>query len=171
MIATLVFAGLRIGELCGLRWRDVDLDSGWLHVGEAKTDAGTRRIKARGALRAELARLRAKQTAADPDDFVFPTSTGKCQSADNLRSRVIGASVERASKNLRARELAPLPDKITPHSLRRTSASILYAIGEDPGVVMDEMGHTDPGLALRVYRQAMRRGEDEKAPLRLLVEG
>ena len=37
--------------------------------------------------------------------------------------------------------------------------------------VMDEMGHTDPGLALRVYRQAMRRGEEEKAQLRALVEG
>ena len=40
-----------------------------------------------------------------------------------------------------------------------------------PGVVMDEMGHTDPALALRVYRQSMRRGEDEKAALRALVEG
>lgn len=30
---------------------------------------------------------------------------------------------------------------------------------------MDEMGHTDPALALRVYRQSMRRGEDEKAAL------
>ncbi len=36
---------------------------------------------------------------------------------------------------------------------------------------MDEMGHTDPGLALRVYRQSMRRGEDEKAHLRPLIEG
>ncbi len=42
---------------------------------------------------------------------------------------------------------------------------------ETPGAVMDEMGHADPGLALRVYRQAMRRGEDEKAALRALVEG
>ena len=38
-------------------------------------------------------------------------------------------------------------------------------------MVMDEMGHTDPGLALRVYRQSMRRGEDEKAALRALIEG
>jgi hypothetical protein len=36
---------------------------------------------------------------------------------------------------------------------------------------MDEMGHTDPGLALRVYAQAMRRGEDETSALRALVEG
>jgi hypothetical protein len=36
---------------------------------------------------------------------------------------------------------------------------------------MDEMGHTDPALALRVYRQAMRRGDDERAALRGLVTG
>ena len=54
--------------------------------------------------------------------------------------------------------------------MRRTFASILYALGEDPGVVMDEMGHTDPALSLRVYRQSMRRGEDEKQALRTLVE-
>jgi len=63
------------------------------------------------------------------------------------------------------------PDRITPHSLRRTFCSLLYALGEDPGVVMDEMGHTDPALALKVFRHAMRRGEDENAQLRALVEG
>lgn len=36
---------------------------------------------------------------------------------------------------------------------------------------MDEMGHTDPALALRVYRQAMRRDEGEKECLRALVDG
>ena len=38
---------------------------------------------------------------------------------------------------------------------------------------MDEMGHTDPALALAlgVYRQAMRPDEGEKAALRALVEG
>jgi hypothetical protein len=33
------------------------------------------------------------------------------------------------------------------------------------------MGHTDPGLALRVYRQAMRRDDEEKAALQAFVEG
>ena len=36
---------------------------------------------------------------------------------------------------------------------------------------MDEMGHADPALSLRVYRQAMRRGDDEKARLREIIEG
>jgi len=37
------------------------------------------------------------------------------------------------------------------------------ALGEDSGVVTDERGHTDPGLALRIYRQSMRRDESETA--------
>jgi integrase len=92
-------------------------------------------------------------------------------SDDNSRSRTLRTAVERANANLAQDNLPPLPDKLTPHSLRRTFCSLLYALGEDPGVVMDEMGHADPGLALRVYRQSMRRGEDEKAALRRLVEG
>jgi integrase len=55
--------------------------------------------------------------------------------------------------------------------MRRTLASVMYALGEDPGVVMDEMGHTDPALALRVYRQSMCREQAEKDHLRALVEG
>jgi hypothetical protein len=52
-----------------------------------------------------------------------------------------------------------------------TFCSLLYALGEDPGFVMDEMGHAHPGLALRVYRQAMRGGEEEKAALRVAGGG
>jgi integrase len=55
--------------------------------------------------------------------------------------------------------------------MRRTFCSLLYALGEDPGTIMDEMGHTHPALALRIYRQSMRLGEDEKAALRALIDG
>src|SRR2546423_12183513 len=36
---------------------------------------------------------------------------------------------------------------------------------------MDQVGHTDPGFTLRVYRHAMRRDDGEKDRLRALVEG
>lgn len=171
MLATLTFAGLRISELSALRWRDLDLAAGWLHVGESKTDAGRRRVKLRGALRDELLTLRARHPNVAADDYVFPTSSGGPFSPDNFRARVLRATIKRANKNLAKRKLPPLPERITPHSLRRTFASVLYALGEDPGVIMDEMGHTDPALALRVYRQSMRRGEDEKAQLCALIDG
>jgi|HubBroStandDraft_2_1064218.scaffolds.fasta_scaffold06985_4 integrase len=171
MIAVLVFAGLRVGELLALRWRDIDMTGSWMYVEESKTDAGRRRIKIRGALKAELVGVRERQPNAGPDRVMFATSTGRQQSADNFRSRVLRPSVTDANRALTARQSPPLPEGITPHSLRRTFASVLYALGEDPGIVMDEMGHTDPALALRVYRQAMRRGEAEKAALEALVEG
>ncbi|HUA12286.1 MAG TPA: tyrosine-type recombinase/integrase [Solirubrobacteraceae bacterium] len=170
-IATLTFAGLRIGELCSLRWRDVDLAGGWLNVQASKTDAGRRRVKVRGALRDELVAVRQRQQEMSHDAYVFATSAGRSMSKDNFRNRVLRPAVTRASERLEAAGHPPLPDGLTPHSLRRTFASVLYALGEDPGVVMDEMGHTDPALALRVYRQAMRRDEREKALLRDLVDG
>jgi integrase len=41
--------------------------------------------------------------------------------------------------------------KLTPHSLRRTFATLLDALGESPPVVMAEIGHTDAALGLRVW--------------------
>lgn len=99
------------------------------------------------------------------------TATGKPMSVGNFRARVLRPAVAQANEDLVARDQPPLPEGITPHSLRRTFASVLYVLGENPGVVMDEMGHTDPALALRVYREAMRREEDEKKAHRALVEG
>ncbi len=171
MLATLTFAGLRIGELCALRWRDVDLAGGWLRVGESKTDAGRRRVKVRGALRDELLSLRGRHQDASQSGYVFATLSGGRLSADNFRSRVLRAAVKLTDDRLQADGLPPLPERLTPHSLRRTFCSLLYALGETPPVVMVEMGHADPALALKVYAQAMRRGEDEQAQLRELVEG
>jgi integrase len=170
LLATMIFAGLRIGELCSLRWRDVDLAAGWLTVGQAKTDAGRRRVKIRGALRDELLAARSRHSV-EQDAHVFPTRTGRRQYEAKVRSGTLGGAVKRANKNLAERDLPPLPDKLTPHSLRRTFASVLYGLGESPPVVMAEMGHASPALALRVYAQAMRRGEGEQTQLRALIEG
>ena len=169
MLAALIFAGLRIGELLALPLGLIDLAAEWLDIEESKTAAGVRKVKIRGALNDELAII--KDGAEPGQRLEFPTSTGRQMGADNFRNRVLAAAVKRANANLAAEGKPPLPARLTPHSLRRTFCSLLYALGEDPGTVMDEMGHTDPALALRVYRQSMRRGEDEKAQLRALIEG
>ena len=48
---------------------------------------------------------------------------------------------------------------------------MLYVLGENTAVVMAEMGHTSPNLALAIYAQAMRRDEGEAERLRTLVDG
>jgi len=102
---------------------------------------------------------------------VFPTRTGRGQYECKVREGTLGSAVKRANASLAGRDLPPLPDKLTPHSLRRTFASGLYALGESPPVVLAEMGHTSPSPALRVSAQAMRRGDGERAQLVALVEG
>ena len=169
IVATLVFGGLRIGELCDLRWRAVDLAAGRVRVGEAKTEAGIRAIEMLPALRDELLTWRARAPRTRPTDFVFATAAGGRPSKDNLRSRVIAPAIRRASATLEADDLAPLPDGLTPHGLRHTYASILVALGEDPRHVMEQIGHTDPGFTLRIYTHGMRRGDDERDALRALV--
>jgi hypothetical protein len=52
---------------------------------------------------------------------------------------------------------------------RHTFASLLVALGVDPGSVMDQLGHIDPTFTLRVYRHGMRRDEASKDALRELV--
>jgi integrase/recombinase XerC len=173
-LATLIFSGLRISEFLALRWRDVDLAGGWLTVGEAKTDAGRRKVKIRPVLRDVLSELRAvprnQALPQNGDGLVFGTSAGTPQNPSNVRRRIVTRSVERANERLAERGEAPLP-ALTPHGLRRSFASLLYGIGEPPPVVMQEMGHTDPALALSIYAHAMRRDEGENERLRALIEG
>jgi integrase len=186
MLATLIFAGLRISELCALRWRDVDLASGRISVGDSKTDAGLRKVKIRGALRDELLAVRGRNQDAPQAAYVFGTRSGARMGPDNFRNRVLGhpaivvdgeqqkagtGAVGLANKRLEAEGRPPLPDKLTPHSLRRTFCSLLYALGESPAVVMRQVGHTDPALALRVYEQSMEGDENEREALKALVEG
>lgn len=168
LLAALVFAGPRIGEALALRWRDVDLATGRLHIGRSKTDAGVRDVDLLPALREELASLKARARRTEADDLVFATSTGRPQSTSNVRSRVLRPSAALADEMLRAADRSPLPN-ITHHALRRTFASVLYAIGRSPVDVMDQMGHTDPALALRIYAKSMRRDAEALRRLHELV--
>jgi integrase len=164
IIATLVFSGLRIGELCQLTWGDVDLDGGWLHVRRSKTPAGVRQIRIRPALESKLQRVKEEASDTAPGAPVFSTSAGSHPHQANIRDRVLKPAVALAGV-----KLVSFPDGITPHSLRRTFASLLFAIGEPHPVVMVEMGHTSPTMTLGVYAQAMRRDEAERTALHELV--
>lgn len=171
IIATLLLAGPRAGELCNLRWRDVDLANGRISIGRSKTQAGLREIVLLPLLRDELSAHKARAYRSGPDDPVFPTGTGGHRDKDNLRNRILASAVKRADKLLEARGQTPLSHGVTPHKLRHTFASILIATGEDPASVMAQLGHTDPKFTLRVYTHIMRRGPAERARLKALVSG
>ena len=80
-------------------------------------------------------------------------------------------SLKRANERLAARGLVPLPEGLTPHSMRRTFISLLLAIGEDVPYLMGQVGHVDPKVTLSIYAQVMFRGEGERERLEALVTG
>lgn len=90
ILATLTLAGLRIGELVELRWRDVALTAGRFTVRAAKTHAGVRHIDRLPALRDELATIvRTRNGLRRPFPSQAPSSDrdGSCPTA-NCRGAV-----------------------------------------------------------------------------------
>jgi integrase len=171
VISTLLFAGPRAEELCNLLWRDVDLANGRIHIGRSKTQAGLREIDLLPVLRDTLATHKANAYRSGPDDLVFPTETGGRRDRNNLRSRTLGLAIKHADELLAKRGQPSLPRGLTTHKLRHTFASILVACGEDPASVMAQLGHAHPAFTLRVYTHLMRRGTEERARLKALVQG
>jgi integrase len=176
-VATLTFGGLRLQESADLRWRSVDLAAGTLTVEAAKTAAGVRVVPLLPALRDELAAHRAALDEVAPDALVFGLAPGERTArpgsrtlAGNLRRRTFDAATERASAALVAAGRPPLPD-LTPHALRRTCASLLFALGVELPDVMDRMGWASPGVCLGIYARTMRRDAAERERLRGLAEG
>jgi integrase len=170
LMATLVFAGLRIGEALALEWRDVDLARGTITVRDAKTDAGVRVVNVLPILRDELDAYRMRVDGRG-DALVFGSSVGAWLGATNVRKRIMARAVEVADEQLGKRGDEGLPGGLTPHSLRRTFASLLFAIGEPPPYVMAQMGHTTSSLTLEIYARQMDRRDGEPGRLRALVNG
>ena len=92
---TAAYTGLRQGELLALRWRDVDLVSGLLHVrrnftnGEEKVPKGkrVRSVPMMPAVVEVLARLKDRDHFTGDDDLVFCNTVGGHLEAWALRRR------------------------------------------------------------------------------------
>jgi integrase len=171
VVATLVFSGLRVHELAALRWGDLDFATRAIHVRHSKTPAGIREVRMLPALRGRLLLHRDRRGRPGARELVFTTSRGGARTKDNVRLRILRPVLARAEELLEARGQASLAPGITPHSLRHTFTSLLFAIGEDPVSVMRQLGHTDPAFTLRAYAHSMSRDAGERERLRALTDG
>jgi integrase len=171
LLATLTFAGLRISEALALRWADVNLAGGRLRVSDAKTDAGVRWVPILPALRDELLARKASTQHAAHDDYVFATRSGNPLSRDNTRTRILAKAHRLADEALIKADIAPLPAKLTQHSLRHTYISLRVALGDDPATIAQDAGHADMSVTFRIYTHVMRLEPGDRERLRALVDG
>jgi integrase len=156
--------GLRQGEALGLRWEDVDLEQGTIHVRRAlqrvdgtlqlvepKTARSRRVVVLPGTVAAGLQQHRARQVAERlaagsewvDAGLVFCSPTGRPLDASN---------VTHAFQRHLAR--AGLPRQRF-HDLRHACASLLLAQGVNPRVVMEVLGHSQITLTLNTYSHVL----------------
>jgi integrase len=144
-----------VSELCLLEESQVDLAARRIRIPRVKTDASERTVPMVPALHETLLAARAaRETHGGP---AFPTRNGTRQHPDNVRSRLLASVRERANELLAGRDL-PVIGHMTPHTRRRTFASILAEVGGPPRRAMYLLGHTDPTLTMRVYQQVLDMG-------------
>ncbi|MGH2951588.1 MAG: tyrosine-type recombinase/integrase, partial [Solirubrobacterales bacterium] len=78
------------------------------------------------------------------------------QSAANVARR-LKTAIGRANARLGELGVEAISERVTPHSLRRTYASLRAAAGDDPVYIAEQLGHTDPRFTLAVYTKAAKR--------------
>lgn len=156
IVAVFIGSGIRVSELCALRWQYLDLDRRTLVIPDAKTEAGIREVRltpwAIDAIRTYAASIGDHR----PGDVVFPTSTGNPRDRKGVCELVKNAAT-RAAEMRAADRLSPFPGGVTPHALRCTYISLLLEAGYPLKYVMDQVGHDDESTTLRIYARVMQR--------------
>jgi integrase len=141
--------GMREGELLGLRWADVDLDAGAVHVVRRLKRRTSRRqvLLVRIAVQAlnlhqERQEEERRQAGSTWDDngLVFPNTIGRPINPSNFLRREFYPLLKAAG----------LP-RMRFHDLRHSAATLLLGMGVHPKIVSELLGHTQIGITLDLY--------------------
>lgn len=167
-----LFTGMRRGELLALRWSDVDLTAGVVHVCQSastvkrgdrftppKTASGRRTIDLEApcvqALREHRARQNERRLALgdmwQDFDLVFASEIGTVIDGNNVYHRFV-----------RLVGKAGVP-RIPFHGLRHTHATLMMKKLVHPKVVSALLGHSDITLTLQTYSHVLPQMRKEAA--------
>lgn len=163
-----LMTGLRIAELCGLKWKYVNLDEGYIDVvGQIiynrssreleytkilKTDSSFRRITIPGVLIDYLKEIKEALHPKENDFVVLNREGNMC----NPRNLSVNFSKTVAKYNV---------SKITFHGLRHTHATMLLSAGENIKVVSERLGHQDITTTLNIYMHVQEKMKQNTASL------
>lgn len=122
-------SGLRLSEVCALRWRDLDFDGGLVTV---LGKGSKQRIVPVGSHARNALQAWREDSAGSPDGFVFPGRGGAQISARTIQLRM---------KQLAMRQ--GVLKRIHPHLLRHSFASHVLESSGDLRGVQELLGHAD----------------------------
>jgi integrase len=155
LLETAIRTGLRLGELLGLQWRDIDLKHGVLHVrrqwtrdgtySEPKTQAAIRQVPLATEMVTKLAEYKLASSYSTGEQPVFASAIGQPLNHRNVAQRGFEAAATEAGL------LADGKPRVTFHDLRHAFASIMIERGLSSTVLARVMGHRDATTTERKY--------------------
>jgi integrase len=161
MVILAACLGLRVGEILGLQWGDVDLLNGGLeirrsvyqyHIGPAKTPYSEAKLPLAPEVVSALSKWFGQAEYRAGTDFVFASARGGPRDAAKLRENVLQPAADRA-------ELG----KIGWHSLRHSFATALDVAGARMKVAQELMRHSSITTTMDVYTGTVERDKRETA--------
>jgi integrase len=152
--------GLRRGELLGLKWSDIDLKTGIIHVkrqvarvnGEIKeVPLKTKNSYRNIAISKAAVEMLSEMKSRNLSEYVFPSATGEPISPDSVNNMLH-----------RVLKRAGLPS-IRFHDMRHTFATLALQNGVDIKTVSGMLGHFSAGFTLDTYAHVTTGAQREAA--------
>jgi len=167
--------GLRVGELLGLKWADVDFEKLEINItrsvvkqriGPCKTEASQKPIPLDAELGEQVWNWRLKTPYNRPEDWVF-ASPHKRGTQPYFPGSLFRAHLQPA---LRA---AGISGKVGWHTLRHTFGTLMKANGEDIKTIQELLRHANYRVTADVYTQAMTtaKREAQAKVVRMILPG
>jgi integrase len=165
MITMLIMTGMRVGELTGLTWDNVDLEKGVIYIrlnlayhpiegkqtyvlDTPKTKASERYVVIPQSLVDLLKAHKAEQDkrkAAFGKDWITPDMVFVGDKGGFFSGRVVNVQFKKFAARI------GLPDGIHIHSLRHTTASLLINSDVPAKVISEQLGHASTTITQDLY--------------------
>ena len=176
----LAYTGMRVGELCALKWRDINFEENTISITKTyynprnstaeyvlltpKTKASRRTIEIDPGLTEALKKHKKKQAAVQMrhadiyhnEDFILGKMEGKYLGYPELIKNI-------ELRMARLLKLGKLNRALTPHSLRHTHTSLLAEAGVGLQEIMERLGHKDDHTTRTVYMHVTKDKKKEAA--------
>jgi integrase len=166
----LIYSGVRIGELCGLEWKDIDYDNNTIKIVRA-----SQYCRGYGTITKEPKNETSKRTIKLPEDIMKTLKEynlwykqqrlmngDRWIDTDRLFIQANGKAILAATINAWLDKLIKENDlpRVTPHSLRHTFCTLLIANGVDIRTVSAKAGHSRTSTTLDIYTHAVKEADE-----------
>ncbi len=177
MFVVFLGTGLRVGELTGLCWNDIDFENDTISVSRTltyyddpkdgglkfrfhkpKTSSGNRIVPMSSAVKSALIaekshqeekQLSGKISVDGISNFCFLTHYGRPYFTTSI-NKALDNLVNAFNKNPVFSETIKLP-KITCHTFRHSFATRMFEAGVEPKIIQEIMGHSSLSITMDIY--------------------